>query len=108
MLGDQVIRQVIVFFQFNLGKDLQTNQPGGAGKVADRNGGDKDESTLGGNAKRIAPQFMSSIISSESGVESLEFVAKSLTLAAAAGSSRTWEPSGRPCHPPRGPRIRKA
>ena len=108
MFGDQVIRQLIVFFQFNLRKNLQANQPGGSGEVADRNCGDKHQSTFGRNAERIAPKRKSSIVPSESGFESLEFVAKSVTLAATPGSSGPWEPGRGARFPRRGPRIRKA
>ena len=108
MFGDQVIRQVIVVFQFNLGKNLETDQPGGAGKVGDGNGSYEDEGTFRRDPEWIPSQFKCRIATSESGLKSVEFLAESLSLAAATGTAGPREPSRSTGYPARKPRIRKA
>ena len=55
MFGDQVIRQLIVVFQFDLGQNLETDQPGGASKVGDGNSGYEDEGTFRRDPEWIPP-----------------------------------------------------
>ena len=71
-------------------------------------GSDENEDTFGRYAEWIAAQFKSSIVTSESGFEPLEFLVEALALSAAPGSSGSWESSRCTGHPAREPRIRKA
>ena len=87
MVGDQVVRQVIVIVQFNFGEHFKADQLGGAGKVAKLHRCYEYESPFGRDAEWIAPQFKRCIVTSECRLKSAEFVTESLSLAAATSTA---------------------
>ncbi len=61
-----------------LGKDLETNQPGGTGKVGDGNSGYEDKGTFRRDPEWILLQFKCRVVTSESGLKSFEFMVENV------------------------------